>query len=84
MTMRWHDLVFLHWPVEAAVLRPFISPRLDLDTFDGQAWLGVTPFRMTRVRPRWLPAVPGLSAFPELNVRTYVTGDGKPACGFSV
>jgi uncharacterized protein len=82
MTMRWHDLAFLHWPVEAAVLRPLISPRLDLDTFDGHAWLGVTPFRMTRVRPRWLPPVPVLSTFPELNVRTYVTADGKPGVWF--
>jgi len=82
MSMRWHDLAFLHWPVEAAALRPFIWPRLELDTFEGQAWLGVTPFRMTRVRPRWLPPAPALSAFPELNVRTYVTEGGKPGVWF--
>jgi uncharacterized protein len=82
MSMRWHDLAFLHWPVEAAALRPFIPPRLELDTFEGQAWLGVTPFRMTRVRPRWLPPVPALSAFPELNVRSYVTEGGKPGVWF--
>jgi uncharacterized protein YqjF (DUF2071 family) len=82
MSMRWHDLVFLHWPVEAAALRRFIPPRLELDTFEGQAWLGVTPFRMTRVRPRWLPPVPALSAFPELNVRSYVTEGGRPGVWF--
>jgi uncharacterized protein YqjF (DUF2071 family) len=82
MSMRWHDLAFLHWPVEAAALRPFIWPLLELDTFEGQAWLGVTPFRMTRVRPRWLPPAPALSAFPELNVRTYVTEGGKPGVWF--
>jgi uncharacterized protein len=82
MSMRWHDLAFLHWPVEGAALRRFIPPRLELDTFEGQAWLGVTPFRMTRVRPRWLPPVPALSAFPELNVRSYVTEGGKPGVWF--
>jgi uncharacterized protein YqjF (DUF2071 family) len=55
---------------------------LPLDTFDGQAWVGVVPFRMTGVRPRGVPALPGLSAFPELNVRTYVTLDGKPGVYF--
>jgi hypothetical protein len=82
MTMRWHDLAFLHWPVDPRVLRPLVSPRLDLDTFEGQAWLGVTPFRLTGVRPRWVPSVPALSAFPELNVRTYVTTEGKPGVWF--
>ena len=82
MRMRWHDLAFLHWPVEAAALRRFIPPRLELDTFEGQAWLGVTPFRMTGVRPRWLPAVPAMSAFAELNVRSYVTEGGKPGVWF--
>jgi uncharacterized protein YqjF (DUF2071 family) len=67
---------------DAAVLRPFSSPRLDLHTFDGQEWLGVTPFRVTRVQPRWLPPVPVLSAFPKLNGRTYVTADGKPGVWF--
>ena len=57
----------------------FIVPgALDLDTFDGRTWIGVVPFRMTGIRPRWLPPVPWLSAFAELNVRTYVTVGGKP------
>ncbi|MBV9455604.1 MAG: DUF2071 domain-containing protein, partial [Rubrobacter sp.] len=67
-------------PEEA--LRPLIPPALGLDTFDGWAWLGVTPFRMENVRPRFLPALPGLSSFPELNVRTYVTVEGKPGIWF--
>lgn len=73
MTQRWHDLLFAHWPLPAARLRELVPPQFDLDTFDGQAWVGVVPFRMTNVRPRFLPALPWLSAFPELNVRTYVT-----------
>lgn len=55
---------------------------LPLDTFDGSAWIGVVPFEMRNVRPRFLPAVPGLSFFPELNVRTYVTLAGRPGVYF--
>ena len=82
LAMTWRDLLFMHWPVPAERLRPLIPPALELDTFDGTAWLGVVPFRMTGVRPRFLPAVPGLSDFPELNLRTYVTADGKPGIWF--
>jgi uncharacterized protein len=82
LRMRWHDLLFMHWPMPEEALRPLIPPALGLDTFDGWAWLGVAPFRMENVRPRFLPALPGLSSFPELNVRTYVTHRGKPGIWF--
>ena len=80
--MRWQNLLFMHWPVRANVLRPLIPSALTLDTFDGSAWLGVVPFRMSGVRPRSLPRVPWLSDFPELNVRTYVTAEGRPGIWF--
>lgn len=80
--MRWHDLLFMHWPVAPSALRPFLPPALELETFAGAAWLGVVPFRMTGVRLRFTPALPGLAAFPELNVRTYVTAGGKPGVWF--
>ena len=70
MAQRWHELLFAHWPVEAGALRPLVPDGLELDVREGQAWLGVIPFRMTGVRLRGTPATPGLSAFPELNVRT--------------
>src|SRR5918998_4559883 len=82
LRMRWRDLLFMHWPVPKEVLRPLIPPALKLDTFDGSAWLGVVPFRMESVRPRFLPAVPGLSSFPELNLRTYVTHEDRPGIWF--
>ena len=82
MSMRWHDLLFMHWPVPAERLRPLVPPALNLDTFEGEAWLGVVPFRMSGVRPRFLPAVPGLSSFPELNLRTYVSAGGSPGIWF--
>ncbi len=84
MRMSWHDLLFAHAPVPVAALRAVVPPGLDVDTFDGVAWLGVVPFRMTRVGPRVLPPLPGLHAFPDLNVRTYVTrATGNPASGSS-
>jgi uncharacterized protein len=82
MAQSWHDLLFAHWPVDASMLRPYIPAKLDIDTFEGRAWLGIVPFSMTGVRLRWTPALPGISAFPELNVRTYVTAQGKPGVWF--
>lgn len=80
--MVWNDLLFAHWPVPVESLRRLIPPSLVLDTFEGQAWLAVAPFHMTDVRPRMAPALPWLSAFPELNVRTYVTIGNRPGVFF--
>jgi uncharacterized protein YqjF (DUF2071 family) len=70
--MRWHDLLFAHWPIPAATLRPMIPPELEIDTFDGSAWLGLVPFRMSEVGPAGGPTPPILGRFGEVNVRTYV------------
>ena len=80
--MTWHDLLFAHWPLSPHVIRPLIPPVLQLDTFDGMAWLGVVPFRMSGVGPRVLPPLPGVSAFAELNVRTYVRHQERPGVWF--
>lgn len=80
--MIWHDLLFAHWPVRADVLRGLIPAGLELDTFGNEAWIGVVPFRMAGVRHRLLPALPWLSAFAEINVRTYVTAGGRPGVLF--
>ena len=82
MTQTWHNLLFAHWPVDANALRELIPPGLHLDLYDGQAWVGVIPFRMTNVAPRGIPSIPFVSAFPEINVRTYVTVGGKPGVYF--
>jgi uncharacterized protein YqjF (DUF2071 family) len=85
MSQTWHDLLFAHWPIDEAslrTLRPLIPGALDIDTFQDKAWIGVVPFRMSGVRLRATPALPTLSAFPELNVRTYVTHGGKPGVWF--
>lgn len=78
----WHDLVFLHWPVAASTLRPLVPELLEIHQLDGSAWVGVTPFWMSGVTLRSWPALPWVSRFPELNVRTYVTWRGQPGVWF--
>lgn len=82
MRQIWHDLLFAHWPLPPNLLRPLVPEQLPLDTYDGQCWLAVTPFHVSGVAPRGVPAVPGFSNFPELNVRTYVKLEGKPGVYF--
>lgn len=82
MTQSWHDLLFAHWPVSVDELRRLVPQGLELDLFDRQAWVGVIPFHMTNVAPRGVPSLPWVSAFPELNVRTYVTVGGRPGVYF--
>jgi uncharacterized protein YqjF (DUF2071 family) len=72
MRQKWRDLLFVHWPIEPQALRPLVPPQLELDLFDGTAYVGLVPFTMTGVRPVGLPAVAGISSFHETNVRTYV------------
>jgi uncharacterized protein YqjF (DUF2071 family) len=74
--MTWHDVLFLHWRLPPERLARHVPAGLELDVFDGAAWLGVVPFRMSAVGPRWLPPLPWLSTTPELNVRTYVRQGG--------
>lgn len=78
----WYDLLFAHWPVPAADLRPLVPQELTIQEYDGTSWVGVVPFRMTGVMRRPFPDLPWLSAFPELNVRLYVERDGKPGVWF--
>lgn len=82
MAQTWRRLLFAHWPVAERTIRPLVPDALTLETFDGSAWIGVTPFLLTDLRLRALPAIPGLSGFPEINVRTYVTAGGKPGVFF--
>jgi uncharacterized protein YqjF (DUF2071 family) len=82
MFQSWRELLFAHWPVPVEALRPLVPPQLVLEDFDGSAWLGLTPFRLTDLRPRLLPALPGLSEFPEMNLRTYVRVEDRPGIYF--
>lgn len=80
---RWSDLLFLHWEIEAASIQETLPDGLYVDTFEGKAYLGIVPFFMEKIRPVFLPPVPWLSWFLELNVRTYVyDGEGRPGVFF--
>jgi uncharacterized protein YqjF (DUF2071 family) len=82
MRQTWRELLFAHWPVAPGAIRPRLPAGLTLDTYEGLAWIGVVPFKMTDVRVRGLPPVPTAGEFGELNVRTYVTAQGMPGVLF--
>ncbi|WP_237607192.1 YqjF family protein [Roseimaritima sediminicola] len=80
--MTWSELLFAHWAIEPDAVARWLPAGVTLDKHERQAWVGVVPFLMSAVRPRFCPPIPGLSRFLELNVRTYVTVDGKPGVWF--
>jgi uncharacterized protein YqjF (DUF2071 family) len=82
MGQTWNDLLFAHWRVPVETMRTHVPPELPVDTFDGDAWIGVTPFQLAGLRLIAMPPIPRLSTFLELNVRTYVTVAGKPGILF--
>jgi len=82
MAQRWSNLLFAHWPVDEGVLRRVVPATLPLDTFDGRAWVSIASFHLSNLRPRFLPPLPWVSAFPELNVRTYTSIGGKAGVYF--
>ena len=79
---QWLDLGFIHYRVPAATLRPLLPPELEIDTFDGTAWVSVVPFTMADLMFGNLPTIPPLRRFPELNLRTYASAGGKPGVWF--
>ncbi len=80
--MVWRQLLFAHWPVMPQLLQRLLPEGVQVDTFEGQAYVGIIPFSMGGVRTRLTPAIPGMSAFPELNVRTYVRVNDQPGVWF--
>ncbi|EDY82572.1 hypothetical protein VDG1235_2195 [Verrucomicrobiia bacterium DG1235] len=82
LQQEWLDLLFIHWEIDPDALRPYIPPKLEIDTFDNKAWLAVVPFTMRGVGPRLCPKPKSISDFPEINIRTYVIKDGKPGVWF--
>src|SRR4051794_29031488 len=79
---RWNDLLMVHWPIAPDVIRQAVPPQLELDTLDGTAWLGIISFKVTRNHIRFLPPLPGIAAFPQINVRTYVRYGDIPGVYF--
>jgi uncharacterized protein YqjF (DUF2071 family) len=82
MFQSWRELLFAHWPIPRERLRPLVPPQLEVDEFDGTAWLAITPFRLTDLHARFIPPIAGFSEFPEMNLRTYVRHGDKPGIYF--
>lgn len=82
MGQTWEQLLFAHWPLDPPELERIVPPQLPLDVVEGRAWVGVTPFAVKGLRVRGSAPPPGLSSFPEINVRSYVTVDGRPGIFF--
>lgn len=81
---KWGKLLFMHWPIEATLLRPLVPEALEIDQFEGKAWIAIAPFTIWDMRafPPYLPALPGLNHMHELNVRTYVRFNDEPGVWF--
>jgi uncharacterized protein YqjF (DUF2071 family) len=82
MYQSWNNLLFMHWQVPEAALRPLLPDRLSIDTFEGKAWVAITPFTVRDARPIFTPPLPWVSDFHEINVRTYVHLGGVPGVWF--
>src|SRR6266508_4649338 len=83
MLQHWRRLTFLHWPYPPPAVQALLPPGLEVETFDGAAWVGLVPFLMDGVRPPGVPPLAWASRFPETNVRTYALGpDGRGAIWF--
>ena len=83
MFQSWHDLLFLHWEFDPKIIQASLPDGLTVDTWDNKAYLGIVPFLMRNIRPRFLPAIPGISNFHEINLRTYVYDKhGRPGVWF--
>ena len=78
---KWRDLLFVHWAIDVAAVRALVPRSLELDLWEGVAYVGVVPFSMREVRPSWLPKAASFD-FLETNVRTYVTHRGEPGVFF--
>jgi uncharacterized protein len=81
LSQRWNDLLFAHWPIRISEIEPLLPEGLEIDVFQGSAWLGVVPFWMDNIRLRGFPAIPGARETPELNLRTYVRDPRTGAAG---
>ncbi|MGM0847197.1 MAG: YqjF family protein [Bacillota bacterium] len=82
MKQTWEHLLFLHWQVSEEEIKEKLPPQLELDMYEGKAWIGIVPFAMNHIRVRGLPEIPFARSFLECNVRTYVTYKGEPGVYF--
>ncbi|MBI1880661.1 MAG: DUF2071 domain-containing protein, partial [Chloroflexi bacterium] len=79
MALNEEHVLFMHWPIPAEHLRPLVPTQMELDTYDGQAWLSLIPLRMGSLHLRWLPPIPGTSTIIQVGLRTYIHVNHEPA-----
>lgn len=77
----WRQLLFAHWSYAPELVRALVPAELELDLWDGKAWVGVVPFEMRDIRLAHMPKLLGLD-FLETNLRTYVHYKGEPGVYF--
>jgi len=82
MTQKWNHLLYMHYPVSIHTIESYIPDGLELDTFNGEAWISIIPFQIKDMRLRNMPQLPYFHSFSELNVRTYVKRNGVPGIFF--
>ena len=82
MKQQWRDLAYIHWRYDPAVVQALLPKGIEVDTFDGSAWVGLIPFSMRNISFPFIPPVPYFGSFPEVNVRTYVKRNGVPGVWF--
>lgn len=78
----WNNVIFMHWKVDEYLLRSFVPKELEIDLFEGEAWVSIVAFTMEKIRPRILPAFPPISNFDEVNIRTYIKKGDKTGVYF--
>ena len=82
LTQVWNDMLFLHYQYPSSLIRQFVPQDLELDIYEGKAWISIIPFKVTNMRLRGLPLFPYLHSYLELNVRTYVKYNNIPGIYF--
>ena len=82
MKQQWRDLAYIHWEYEPEEVQALLPAGIEVDTFDGKAWVGLIPFSMRNISFPLIPPVPYFGSFPEVNVRTYVKRNGVPGVWF--
>lgn len=82
MTQQWNHLLFMHQPFPEDMIKALLPEGLELDTYEGRAWISIIPFKVTGMRMRYMPPPPFISSYLELNVRTYVKRQGIPGVYF--
>ena len=82
MKQQWRDLAYIHWRYDPQEVQALLPEGIEVDTFDGSAWVGLIPFSMRNISFPFIPPVPYFGSFPEVNVRTYVKRNGVPGVWF--